>query len=174
MSKQSNAAMLKRARPRSEPFTVLLDFGDGAVDAYNDMVRDLDGTPEGPERESLAERIATENERLRDEQTFEGRLKVLPPLTWESLKAEHPPREGNEDDAVAGVDKSHAADIVRACLLDWEPSDEEWAHFVECAGAGEVDLLLDKVLRLHTARGSGWSIPKLPSDFLRTQGRRSA
>jgi hypothetical protein len=187
MGKRSNAALLKRARPRTEPFTVLIDVGDGALDAYNDLIAELQAIPaapaEGPDkhkaaRDKAGKALVEANDRMRAEQEFHGRLQVLPLLRWESLKAEFPPREGNDDDEIAGVDRSHAADLIRPCVLfggddEWmPPSDEEWADFEAAVGAPALYGLLNQVLTLH-APGMV-SVPKLPSDFLRTLGRRSA
>lgn len=187
MSKRSNAAMLKRARPRTEPFTVMLDVGDGALDAYNDLIETLRRIPDPPKegadkhkaaRDKAAKAVLAANEKLHAEQEFEGRVKVLPLLTWESLKSEHPPREGNDSDLLAGVDRSHAADIVRPAVLfeaeggGWlSPTDDEWADFEAAVGAPEMYRLLDQVTNLNER---AVSVPKLPSDFLATQGRRSA
>jgi hypothetical protein len=83
----------------------------------------------------IAERIQGLEEQMR-EHTYDFRLRALPRRAWRDLVDAHPPRRGDDNEIVdgdrMGVDSSTFFDaMIRACLVDPELTDEEWAALNE-------------------------------------------
>ena len=80
----------------------------------------------------LADRILALEDEMR-EHTYEFRLRALPRPQWRALVAQHPPRRGDDNEIVEpdrymGVNAETFYDaIIRACLVDPELTDDEWA-----------------------------------------------
>jgi len=54
-------------------------------------------------------------------------VRALPRQKFTKLKSEHPPREGNSDDARLGFDRDTFYDsLARACVVEPELSDGQW------------------------------------------------
>ena len=159
-------ALLAKAQPRTEPFRLLIDTGDGAVEAYNALADALAEIPDdkahAAQRTKAKKAIAEANERLRGQQ-LTGRLRALPLLAWEELKGQHPPREGVDADMLLGVSLLALPDMVRACITEPDISDAQWTRLLEVVPKGEWYRLWQQVESLNE---QGVSIPKLPSDFL--------
>lgn len=173
MSKRSVKALLKKARPRTEPFRVFLDMGDGAVDAYDVLVDEFDGLDEDdPRRDELRGQVSDALAKLSDGHEVEGRLGMLPALAWESLKGDHPAREGNEIDAMFGVNvQTCFPAAVKACLVEPEMDDEDWTVFESVVNLGDWQRLGAQCFALNER---AVAVPKLPKDFLRTTKPDSA
>jgi len=83
----------------------------------------------------IAERIEGLEAQMR-EHTYDFRLRALPRRAWRELVAAHPPRRGDDNEIVdtdrAGVNAATFYDaMIRACLVDPELADDEWAALNE-------------------------------------------
>lgn len=101
----------------------------------------------------IAERIeALEAEMRASVYTF--RLRALPKPRWRALCAEHPPRR-DEDGSILpedrpGVNAETFFDaIIRACLVDPELTDDEWAQLADALTDRQFDDLFDAAWGLN-------------------------
>jgi hypothetical protein len=70
------------------------------------------------------------------------RFRALPKDRWQALCDEHPPRPGDQMDAVLGFNRVAVIDdAVRLSLIDPVFDDESWAQFVDVIGGGEWEEL---------------------------------
>lgn len=97
----------------------------------------------------LAERVEQLREQMRDH-FYDFRLRALPKRQWRALVAEHQPRrvdgaegpEVHEDDKYIGVNAETFFDaMIRACLVDPELDDQQWAHLLEVLSDKQYEAL---------------------------------
>jgi hypothetical protein len=84
---------------------------------------------------AIAERIEGLEAQMR-EHTYPFRFRALPRREWRALVAAHEPRRNDDNEIVdadrAGVNAETFYDaMIRACLVDPELTDEEWAALNE-------------------------------------------
>lgn len=101
----------------------------------------------------IAERIRGLEEQMR-EHTYDFRLRALPRRAWRDLVAAHPPRRGDDNEIVdadrMGVNGETFFDaMIRACLVDPELADEEWAALNEALTDRQYDSISDAAWALN-------------------------
>lgn len=102
---------------------------------------------------ALAERIEALEAEMR-EHTYTFRLRALPRPQWRALVAEHPPRKADDGSVVdsdrigVNADTFYEA-IIRACLIDPELTDEEWASLAEALTDRQYEDLADLAWALN-------------------------
>lgn len=95
----------------------------------------------------IVDRIEALETLMRDS-TYPFRFRALPKAAWRALCAEHPPRRGDDGEAVEtdriGVNAETFYDaIIRACLVDPSPSDEEWPALFDALTDRQYDGLAE-------------------------------
>lgn len=103
-----------------------------------------------PELGALAEQVEQLREQMR-QHFYTFRLRALPKRDWRALVAAHPPRrvdgpdgepEVHEDDKYVGVNADTFFDaMIRACLVDPELDEQEWAHLAEVLSDKQYEAL---------------------------------
>jgi hypothetical protein len=101
----------------------------------------------------LVDRIEALEVQMR-EHTYEFRLRALPKPRWRALVAEHPPRRDGDNGIVdsdrIGVNAETFYDaIIRACLVDPELDDDEWAQLVDALTDRQYDDIADAAWSLN-------------------------
>ncbi len=77
------------------------------------------------------------------------RLRGLSRVSWLELVGAHPPRADDQHDRRSGYNlETFFPALVRACLIDPAPTDEQWARLETVLSAGQFDELIDKALGL--------------------------
>jgi hypothetical protein len=115
--------------------------------------------------------LAEHVERLRDEMraaSVDVRLRALPRWRWSELMRAHPPRDDSDSDKALGVNEETFFDaLVRACLVEPELSDEDWARLLSVLTSAQYDALATAAWTVN--RGSV-DVPKslVASRILRT------
>lgn len=65
-------------------------------------------------------------------------FRALPQSQYRAVLADHPPREDNQMDAIAGHDRDAVADVlIRKCLVDPTFTEAGWRTFMETCAASE-------------------------------------
>lgn len=78
-------------------------------------------------------------------------LRALPQKRWDELYAEHPPREGNDDDARVRFNRASFYDaLVRECIVDPELSADQWATLLAHLSAAQYGQLKSVAMQLNT------------------------
>jgi len=144
-------------KPRTETFVLVLDQGDlldtlqAHIDAYDSMEPGAEGEQE------LSDEIARLTAEVR-EGSIRGRFEKQPFLKWEAIKAQFPPRDGNEADTRWGFAVPEGFwGLIRACIVDPVKSDDEWAEIEQRVTMGDRLRLVTQVIELNQAETS---IPK--------------
>lgn len=136
---------IKKATRPTETVDICLQTGlQTEYEALHDQLRDA------VNREAADKRLNSGGESRRLAQQIEAmqaemaeyvitfRLHALGPKGWARLQGEHPPREGNTDDALMGYNPDTFFDAaVRACTV--EPGDLDDADWLALFGDDEVD-----------------------------------
>lgn len=129
--------------------------------------------------------IAREIEEIRagmEADTIRFRFRALPQFrrpedpgpTWESLVAQHPPREDDPEDAKYGFNRATLYMVVaRATLVDPVFDDEDWANFRAAITWGQWELITDVLWNLNTLRVMPVPFSPLASQLLATSARES-
>jgi len=88
----------------------------------------LSGKPEIPAE--LVERV--------ESSTIRFTMRALPRRQWTNLVKNHPPRKDHREDRQVGFNEETLYEaLVRACIVEPVPSDEEWAQIDEVLTEGE-------------------------------------
>lgn len=125
---------LKGAKLPETVLPVCLDAS--AIEAYREAEMEarraasdsLAGKPEVPE--DLAARV--------EESTIRFTLRALPRREWTDLVKNHPPRKDDREDRQVGFNSDTLYEaLVRACIVDPVPTDEEWAQIDAVLTEGE-------------------------------------
>lgn len=70
--------------------------------------------------------------------TIRFTMRALPRLKWTKLLKEHPPRKDHLEDRKLGYNEDTLYEaLVRACIVDPVPTDEEWEQIDEVLIEGE-------------------------------------
>lgn len=78
-------------------------------------------------------------------------LRALPQRRWGELYAEHPPRDGNDDDARVRFNRDTFYDaLVRECVVEPELSAEQWATLLAHLSAAQYGQLKNVAMQLNT------------------------
>jgi hypothetical protein len=96
---------------------------------------------------AIAERIEALETQMRDS-TYPFRFRALPKPRWRALCGEHPPRRGDDGEVVdtdrIGVNAETFYDaIIRACLVDPQLTDDEWAQLQNALTDRQYDELAE-------------------------------
>lgn len=71
-------------------------------------------------------------------------LRALNRKAFQDLALKHPPRPDDQRDKMYGLNfESFNADLIRACCVDPELDDDQWAHLIEVITPGQYRLLGD-------------------------------
>jgi hypothetical protein len=102
---------------------------------------------------AIAERIEGLEAQMR-EHTYDFRLRALPRPAWRALVAGHEPRRGDDNEIRAedrmGVNaETFFPAMIRACLVDPELTDDEWAQLNEALTDRQFDDLSDAAWGLN-------------------------
>ena len=125
---------LKNAKLPETVVPVCLDAS--AIEAYREAEAEarraasdsLAGKPEIPAE--LVERV--------ESSTIRFTMRALPPRQWTDLVKNHPPRKDHREDRQVGFNEETLYEaLVRACIVEPVPSDEEWAQIDEVLTEGE-------------------------------------
>lgn len=125
---------LKNAKLPEAVLPVCLDAS--AIEAYREAELEarrvasdsLAGKPEVPEE--LAARV--------EASTIRFTLRALPRGKWTELVKNHPPRKDSREDRQVGFNEATMYEaLVRACIVDPVPTDQEWAQIDEVLTEGE-------------------------------------
>lgn len=144
---------LKNAKLPESVVPVCLDAS--AIEAYREAELEarraasdsLAGKPEVPAE--LAERV--------EASTIRFTLRALPRRQWTDLVKNHPPRKDHREDRQVGFNEETLYEaLVRACIVDPVPSDEEWAQIDEVLTEGEWIRLVQTAQGLNL---KGTSLP---------------
>lgn len=108
---------------------------------------------EGSGAGEIAERVRALEDEMR-EASHPFRLRALPRPVWRALVAAHPPRRGEDNEIVPEdrmlVNSETFFDaLVRACLVDPELGDEEWAELAGKLTDRQFDDLSDAAWGLN-------------------------
>lgn len=101
----------------------------------------------------IAGRIEALEAQMR-EHAYEFRLRALPRAAWRALCADHPPRKADDGSVVdadrIGVNADTFYDaIIRACLVDPELDDADWALLVEALTDRQYDEIAEAAWGLN-------------------------
>ena len=70
--------------------------------------------------------------------TIRFTMRALPRRQWTNLVKNHPPRKDHREDRQVGFNEETLYEaLVRACIVEPVPSDEEWAQIDEVLTEGE-------------------------------------
>jgi len=125
---------LKNAKLPETVVPVCLDAS--AIEAYREAEAEarraasdsLAGKPEIPAE--LVERV--------ESSTIRFTMRALPRRQWTNLVKNHPPRKDHREDRQVGFNEETLYEaLVRACIVEPVPSDEEWAQIDEVLTEGE-------------------------------------
>ena len=125
---------LKNAKLPETVVPVCLDAS--AIEAYREAEAEarraasdsLAGKPEIPAE--LVERV--------ESSTIRFTMRALPRRQWTDLVKNHPPRKDHREDRQVGFNEETLYEaLVRACIVEPVPSDEEWAQIDEVLTEGE-------------------------------------
>lgn len=98
------------------------------VEARRAASDSLAGKPEIPAE--LVDRV--------ESSTIRFTLRALPRREWTDLVKSHPPRKDHREDRQVGFNEETLYEaLVRACIVDPVPSDEEWKQIDEVLTEGE-------------------------------------
>lgn len=97
----------------------------------------------GADIKALAERVeAVRHEMAAASATF--RLRAVGRRQWTQLYAEHPPRDGDQRDAVTGFNRDTFFEaLTKACIADPQISDAQWEQLAELLSSAQWDALVD-------------------------------
>lgn len=147
---------LKNAKLPEAVVPVCLDAS--AIEAYREAELEarraaadsLSGKPEAPTvSEDLVSRV--------EASTIRFTLRALPRRQWTDLVKSHPPRKDSREDRQVGFNEETLYEaLVRACIVDPVPSDEEWAQIDEVLTEGEWIRLVQTAQGLNL---KGTSLP---------------
>lgn len=77
-------------------------------------------------------------------------LRAMPQKRWDELYAEHPPREGNEDDARTRFNRdTFYAALVRESVVEPQLTSEQWATLLAHLSAGQFGQLKNAAMQLN-------------------------
>jgi len=140
---------LKNAKLPETVLPICLDAS--AIEAYREAELEarraaadsLSGKPEAPEvPEELVARV--------EAATIRFTLRALPRGKWTELVKDHPPRKDNREDRQVGFNEATMYEaLLRACIIDPVPSDEEWAQIDEVLNQGEWIRLVQTAQNLN-------------------------
>jgi hypothetical protein len=86
---------------------------------------------------TLAEKVQAIEAQI-EEASMRVRFRAMPKDDWTVLCEQHPPRPGNDMDAILGYNPDAVLDAaVRACMIDPVFDDKSWADFVKVCNPGE-------------------------------------
>lgn len=103
-------------------------YREAEVEARRAASDSLAGKPEVPEE--LTARV--------ESSTIRFAMRALPRRQWTDLVKNHPPRKDHREDRQVGFNEETLYEaLVRACIVDPVPTDEEWAQIDEVLTEGE-------------------------------------
>ncbi len=101
--------------------------------ALKDAQADLDAVRGGfdPDQQQKAEERVTAAREAAEKAALPFRLRGVHRLDWERLVTEHPAREGDEVDRMLGYNRdAFYQALLRECLIDPQPTDQQWRRLV--------------------------------------------
>jgi hypothetical protein len=131
---------------------LLADY-KSAVTAHEeaDRAQKADGSLEATEKLQAAAVVDDVRDRmLAASVTF--RVRALPQRRWSSLYAEHPPRDGDQDDQRVGFNRDTFYDVlVRECVVDPSLTGEQWTLLLDKLSAAQYASLKTKAWLVNNA-----------------------
>lgn len=115
---------------------------------------DADDGIEGGPALRIAEKLRALEQEMREE-TYPFLVRALSKPKYRALKAQHPPRKGDDGDVVpedVAFDvniETWQEPLLRACLVDPALSDDDWAQTVELLSDRQYEQLVSAAIRVN-------------------------
>jgi len=123
-----NAKLPETVVPVCLDASAIEEYRAAEVEARRAAADSLSGKPEIPAE--LVERV--------ESSTIRFTMRALPRREWTDLVKSHPPRKDHREDRQVGFNEETLYEaLVRACIVDPVPSNEEWAQIDEVLTEGE-------------------------------------
>jgi hypothetical protein len=125
----------------------------------------------GDERK-VAQRIQELQEEMR-QATIEFRLQGLNRSEWAALVADHPPTQEQAREGYVYNIETLPADLIRRCLMDPTPTDEEWAQLLDNITSGQFEGLAEVATTVSRTKVVDVPFSLAASATLQTSGETS-